>query len=121
MLLCSNNPFRFLVITLLAACLLTAWPISLYAENSHAKKVPVLHSSHRVFPRFKNIDKGCKDSLIKDDPSIETHTEKFPVFTTREVDKATGLGHRINKDGKNRHHKQEEKWLNRKIIRFNII
>jgi len=93
MLLCSNNPFRFLVITLPAACLLTA-------ENSHAKKVPVLHSSHRVLSRFKNIDIGCKNSLIKDDPSIKTHTEKFPAFTTRETDKATGLGQRINKDGK---------------------
>ena len=105
MLLCSNNPFRFLVITLLAACLLTAWPISLYAENSHAKKVLVPHSSHRILSRFKNIDKGCKDSLIKDDPSIETHTEEFPIFTTREVDKATGLGQRINKNEKSRQHK----------------
>jgi len=100
MLLRSNNPFRFLVITLLAACLLTAWPISLYAENSHAKKVLAVHSSHRVISRFENINKGCKDSLIKDDPSIETHTEKFPVFITGEVDKATGLGQRINKDKK---------------------
>ncbi len=121
MLLCSNNPFRFLAITLPAACLLTAWPISLYTENSHAKKVLSFHSSHRVLSRFENIDKGCKDSLIKDDPSIETHTEKFPVFTTRKVDKATGLGQRINKNEKNLQHKQEEKWLNRKIIRFNII
>ena len=100
MLLCSNNPFRFLVITLPAACLLTAWPISLYAENSHAKKVLVLHSPHRVLSQFKNIDKECKDSLIKDDPSIKTHTEKFPVFIARGVDKATGLGQRINKDKK---------------------
>ncbi len=121
MLLCSNNPFRFLVITLLATCLLTAWPISFYAENSHAKKVLAFHSSHRVPSQFENINKGCKDSLIKDDPSIETHTEKFSVFTTREVDKATGLGQRINKNEKNLQHKHEEKWLNRKIIRFNII
>jgi len=105
MLLCSNNPFRFLVITLPAACLLTAWPISLYAENSHAKKVLVLHSPHRVLSRFENIDKGCKDLLIKDDPSIEIHTEKFPVFTTKKVDKATGLGQRINKNEKSRQHK----------------
>lgn len=105
MLLCSNNPFRFLVITLLATCLLTAWPISLYVENSHAKKVLAVHSSHRVPSQFENINKGCKDSLIKDDPLIETHTEKFSVFTTREVGKGTGLGQRINKDEKSRQHK----------------
>jgi len=105
MLLCSNNPFRFLAITLPAVCPLTAWPISLCAENSHAKKVLAFHSSHRGLSRFENIDKGCKDSFIKDDPSIEAHTEKFPVFTTRKVDKATGLGQRINKNEKSRQHK----------------
>ena len=75
MLLCSNNPFRFLAITLPEACLLTAWPISLYAENSHAKKVLALHSYHHGLSLVDDIDKGIKSALKKDDPTIETHTE----------------------------------------------
>jgi len=59
MLLCSNNPFRFLVITLPAACLLTAWPISLCAENSHAKKVLTflawLFSAHKEIGHAKKV------------------------------------------------------------------
>lgn len=75
MLLCSNKPFRFLAITLPAVCPLTAWPISLYAENSHAKKVLVLHSYHHDLSFVDNIDKGIESALKKDDPTIETHTE----------------------------------------------
>jgi len=100
MLLRSNNAFRCLGITVPATRLLTIRPISSCAENSRAKKVLAFNSSHRVLSRFKNIDNGCKDSHLRDDLSIETLTEKFPVFTTREVDKATGLGQRINKDRK---------------------
>jgi len=75
MLLCSNNPFRFLIITLPAACPLTAWPISLYAENSHARWVLVLHSYHHGLSLVDDIDKRIESVLKKDDPTIETHTE----------------------------------------------
>jgi len=100
MLLRSNNAFRCLGMSVPAARLLTIRPISLYAENSRAKEVLAFDSSHRVLSRFENIDQGCKDSYLRDDPSIKTPSEKFPVFTTREVNKATGLGQRINTDRK---------------------
>ncbi len=100
MLLRSNNAFRCPRITVPVARLLTIRPISISAENSRAKKLLAFKSSHRVLSRFENIDKGCKDSHLRDDLPIETHTEKFPVFTAREVDKATCLGQRINKDRK---------------------
>ncbi len=79
MLLCSNNAFRCLEITVLAACLLTAWPISLYAEDSQAKKVLVLHSYHHGLSRINAIDKGIESALKKDDPIIETQTEYLDI------------------------------------------
>lgn len=100
MLLRSNNAFRCPGITVPVARPLTIRPISIYAENSRAKNILAFNSSHRVLSRFENIDKGCKDSHLRYDLSIETHSEKFPVFIAREVDKATGLGQRINKDRK---------------------
>lgn len=100
MLLRSNNAFRCLGITVPAARLLAIRSISIYAENSRAKKVLAFNSSHRVLSRFENIDKECKYSHLRDDLSMEPHSEKFPVFTTREVDKATRLEQRINKDRK---------------------
>ncbi len=75
MLLCSNNAFRCLGITVLATCLLTACPIFLYAENSQVKKVLVLHSYHDALPRIDDIYKAIDSALKKDDPIIKTHTE----------------------------------------------
>ena len=97
MLLCSNIAFRYFYIKIPADWLLIKRMASLCAENSLVKKVLVFHSPHRFFSRFKNIVNSCKDSLVKDDLSIQTYSEKFPIFTAREVDKATGLGQRIKK------------------------
>ena len=108
MLLCSNNSFGFLAITLPAPCLLTVLLNSLYEVNNHAKKALSFHSSQFVLSRFKNINNTCKDSLIKYDSLVETHTEKYPVFKVREVDKTICPGQRININGKSRQHKQEE-------------
>jgi hypothetical protein len=66
MLLCSNNAFRCLGIKVLAACLLTARQISLYAENSQAKKVFVLHSSHHDLPRIYFAKKKSPKKIISD-------------------------------------------------------
>lgn len=100
MLLCSNIAFRYPEIFTLTGWLLLKRLVCFYKENSPVKKVLVFHSPHRVHSRFKNIDRIRKDSLVKADSSIKTHNEKFPVFSTREVHKATGLGQRINKDRK---------------------
>jgi len=75
MLLCSNNAFRCLGITVLATCLLIACPIFLYAEDSQAKKVLVLHSYHHALLRIDDIEKAIDSTLKKDDPIIKTHTE----------------------------------------------
>ncbi|MBW2249346.1 MAG: PAS domain S-box protein, partial [Deltaproteobacteria bacterium] len=48
---------------------------SLYAENSHAKEVLVLHSYHHALPRIDDIDKAIDSALKKDDLIIKTHTE----------------------------------------------
>ncbi len=66
MLLCSNNTFRCLGITLLTTCLLTVGPISLYAENSQAKKVLVLYSSYHDFPRIYFSNKESPKKIISD-------------------------------------------------------
>jgi len=75
MLLRSHNTLRCIGITVLGVCLLTARPISLYAEDSQAKKVLVLHSYHHGLSWVDDIDKGIESALKKDDPTIETHTE----------------------------------------------
>ena len=100
MLLCSNIAFRYPEILILTGWLLLKQLVYLYEENSPVKKVLVFHSPHRVHSRFKNIDRICKVSLVEADSSIKTHNEKFPVFSTKTVDKAAGLGQQINKDRK---------------------
>ena len=75
MLLCSNNAFRCLGITVLANCLLTACPKILCAEDSQAKKVLVLHSYHHDLPRIDDIDRTIDSALKKDDSTIKAHTE----------------------------------------------
>ncbi|MCP4374227.1 MAG: hypothetical protein GY797_39915 [Deltaproteobacteria bacterium] len=97
MLLCSNIAFRYLDIKILADWLLIKRMVSFIAGNSLVKKVLVFHSPHRVLSRFKNIINRCKNSFVKNDLSIQAYNKKFPIFTTREVDKITGLGQRINK------------------------
>jgi len=66
MLLCSNNAFRCLGITVLAACLLITQTVSLYAENSQAKKVLALHSFHHDFLRIYFANKKSPKKIISD-------------------------------------------------------
>jgi len=66
MLLCSNNTFRCLGITVLAACPLITKPFSLYAANSQAKKVLVLHSSYHDLLRIYFSNKKHPKKIISD-------------------------------------------------------
>ena len=75
MLLRSNNALRFLGITVLAVCLLTAWPISLYANDSEIKKVLVLNSYHPGFTWSDGIMDGIRSEFKKSEQNIQIDIE----------------------------------------------
>lgn len=124
MLLCSNNAFRCLGIVLLTAHPLTARLVSLCAENNQGKKVVVLHSYHHALPRVDDIDKAIASTLKKDAPIIETHIEYMDSSGYDENNLFNLLKRHIQAIRFLKRvelwHKQEEKWLNRKKIHFNI-
>ena len=75
MLLRSNNALKCLGITVIAACLLSAWPISLYADGSQAKKVLVLNSYHQGFAWSDGIMDGIRSELKKSGQNIQIDIE----------------------------------------------
>ena len=75
MLLRSNNALRCLGITVLAVCLLTAWSISLYANDIRIKKVLVLNSYHPGFAWSDGIMEGVKSEFKKSEQNIHIDIE----------------------------------------------
>lgn len=70
-----NNALRCFGITVLAVCLLTAWPISLYAKDSRAKNILVLNSYHLGFAWSDGIMNGIRSGLRKSEQNIQIDIE----------------------------------------------
>ncbi len=75
MLLRSNTTLKCFGITVLAACLLTALPTSLHAEDNRVKKVLVLNSYHPGFAWSDGIMEGVKSEFKESGQNIKIDIE----------------------------------------------
>jgi len=75
LLLRSTTILKCILITVLTTCMLTALPISSYAEDDRVKKVLVLNSYHPGFAWSDGIMGGVKSEFKESERNIKIDIE----------------------------------------------